>query len=157
MAHTVRCKFRCNAKIEHPDTGDGPFWNIRMTAVYEGDSAVQAASENAIFGKYTPSGDLTLTLRNQGAAAQFEQGEEYYLDIHKADGWNREQIEAAAAKVADFERQAVEREAMIPGIREKAGPNVESEVRWAERTAKEFRDSAAFWQRCVTAKRYVNG
>ena len=69
---SVRCKFRCQ-------------WNdgkrIVLHPVYDPDPN----SENGRFYQLTPSGSLDFCTVNESAAAQFEKGKEYYIDITRAD------------------------------------------------------------------------
>ncbi|MEW7009502.1 hypothetical protein [Lentilitoribacter sp. EG35] len=37
--------------------------------------------ENAVWSKYTPSGELSMLITNEDAISQFELGGEYFLDI----------------------------------------------------------------------------
>lgn len=68
---TVRCKFKCYS-IEHTEVGAA---NLKFRAVTSG------SDENKQFFKWTPSGELSVATVNTEAAAQFEPGKEYYLDI----------------------------------------------------------------------------
>jgi hypothetical protein len=58
--------------------------NIRLSAVYEGSAEKQAESENAIFGKATPAGQMTMAIAPADVAAFFEPGGKYYLDFTRA-------------------------------------------------------------------------
>ena len=70
---TVRAKFRC-ASVEKPVEGD---WiTYRFEAAIEGD-------ENKSWAKYTPSGQLVITI-NQPTAQIFERDEFYFLDFTPA-------------------------------------------------------------------------
>lgn len=73
---TVRSKMTCNTG----QTGDG-VW-LRFGAVYEGNTALQNISENAIFGDATPSGLCNLDPADIGP---FQNGEDYYLDLTVAE------------------------------------------------------------------------
>jgi hypothetical protein len=81
MVKMVRCKFRCHYKDEYKDanTGEVISATIKMSPVY-GDS-----EENKNFFKYTPGGELNFYTVNPTAAAQIEQGKEYYIDITLAE------------------------------------------------------------------------
>ena len=50
--------------------------------VWEGNTALQALSENAMFGNATPGGDFTITA-TKGILPLVEK-EEYYIDLHKS-------------------------------------------------------------------------
>jgi hypothetical protein len=57
---------------------------IRLGAVYEGSAEKQAASENAIFGKATPWGEITLGIVNPNAIVFFKPGKKYYCTFTEA-------------------------------------------------------------------------
>lgn len=73
MGHdtTVRCKFKCYS-VERTESGAS---NITLRAVTSG------SEENKKFFKWTPSAELKLATVNPEAAAQFEPGKEYFIDI----------------------------------------------------------------------------
>lgn len=71
----VRCKFRVWRKLVNPD-GTA---SISMSAVGSG------SPENDKFFKYTPGGELSFCTVNAEAAAQLEEGKEYYIDISLAE------------------------------------------------------------------------
>ncbi|QYR20811.1 hypothetical protein KZ483_24130 [Paenibacillus sp. sptzw28] len=43
------------------------------------------SEENKTFWKYTPGGQITLTITNPDAVNQFEPGKEYYVDFTSAN------------------------------------------------------------------------
>lgn len=69
----ARCKFVCTHKEESDSA---------VLLVLEPVTA--GSEENRQFWAATPAGVLDLTITNKSAAAVFEQGAEYYLDIVKA-------------------------------------------------------------------------
>ncbi len=71
---TVRCKFKCESKTQ--TTGG---FSISLTPVTCG------SKENEAFFKWTPWGKFELGTINAEAAAQFEPGKEYYIDISCAE------------------------------------------------------------------------
>ncbi len=71
---TVRSKFRCDSKEK---SNDG--YHLHFSVVTTG------SSENDIFFKWTPSGQLSMGTINEVAAEQFEVGKEYYLDLTPAE------------------------------------------------------------------------
>jgi len=86
---TVRAKFACTAKIVRPSSQEGfdeeaalSFSAVCGNFNAEGEDE---HPENRIFGKWTPSASLTMTIRNKVAYDQFEQGKEYYLDFTPAE------------------------------------------------------------------------
>lgn len=70
----VRAKFKVDGVSEVPDSGH----QITMSAVTSG------SEENEAFFRATPAGSLTFQCVHPEAAAQFEAGQEYYLDISPA-------------------------------------------------------------------------
>lgn len=69
----MRCKVVCSYKT---DSGDGV--NLTFSPVYSG------SPENEEFFKYTPGGTIGFYTVNKAAAANFEQGKEYYVDFSPA-------------------------------------------------------------------------
>ncbi len=75
---TVKAKFICQLV-----TDNGTQKVAQLNAVYGG------SEENRSFSKFTPSGQLTITVDNETAAAGFFQPkEEYYLTFEKATTGN---------------------------------------------------------------------
>jgi hypothetical protein len=71
---TVRCKLKVNRKETYQDGGA----RIEMGPVYDG------SEENKQFFKATPCAKFDLQTVNEAAAAQLEEGKEYYIDITEA-------------------------------------------------------------------------
>jgi hypothetical protein len=73
----VRAKFQCT-RIEQGAYGlEGHNHSaITMTAV--------SGNENKSWSKWTPSGQLTMTVNNPEAVKQFEIGKHYFLDFSEA-------------------------------------------------------------------------
>lgn len=71
----IRAKMNCDSV----ETGHRGEITHRFNAVYEGSSELQSVTENAIFGKLTPAGHLTITTKSpiNGVDA----GEEYFVDL----------------------------------------------------------------------------
>lgn len=69
----VRVKFKVECKS--PQDIDGACQTITLRAVYDG------SPENKEFFKYTPAGQINLSIVNAVAAKQFEVGREYYVDF----------------------------------------------------------------------------
>lgn len=70
----VRAKFRVTDK-EVNEQGEG---SVKLEAVTSG------SPENDEFFKWTPSGELSMGTINSQALAQFELGDEFYVDLVKA-------------------------------------------------------------------------
>lgn len=73
---TVRAKFFCQTVEEDP-TNDG--YTVTLYPVTDG------SAENDQFFRWTPGGQITISTVNRAAAAEFEEGTEYYVDFIKAD------------------------------------------------------------------------
>lgn len=85
----VRAKFTCLSKVDQvggAESADGPVGQVYFTPVFEGKPDVEgnACLENAIFGKYTPSGSIEMLILNPTAYARFTAGEDYYIDFTNA-------------------------------------------------------------------------
>lgn len=75
---SVRAKFLVTEKKQSHSTPESVF-TITMNPVTSG------SPENDTFYKYTPGGQLVLSVLNPAAAAVFEVGGQYYLDITRAE------------------------------------------------------------------------
>ena len=72
----VKAKFVC-VKVEDQPTCENQ--NVTLTAVIDG------SEENKSFSKYTPSGNLNMTVSyDTPASSFFEEGVEYYLTLEVA-------------------------------------------------------------------------
>lgn len=80
---TVRAKFRCHF-IQKAD--DNSHCTVHMSPVTDD------TPENKTWSKYTPGGLLQMHISNPDAYDHFEQGNEYYIDIHPVctDAKNKE-------------------------------------------------------------------
>lgn len=72
----VRAKFRCVVVEDY-----GQSKKVKFTAVC---SAPGEIGENERFTRYTPSGEMWMTVDNPAASEQFVPGEFYYLDMTPA-------------------------------------------------------------------------
>ena len=81
----VRAKMRCTRRAECTSGGyakDVSSVEVTLQAVYgNGDDAA-----NAEWSKYTPSGELKLSITNADAYKQFEVGKAYFVDLTPAEG-----------------------------------------------------------------------
>lgn len=71
----VRAKFRLQSVTE---VAGSTTKQLRFSAVSPSDGEIE---ENARYHKYTPNGDLTMSVDNPPALEQFKCGESYYLDF----------------------------------------------------------------------------
>lgn len=67
---SVRAKFKCHSILVH-EAGR----TVKFGAV------VNDSDENKSWSKWTPSGDLTMSITNPDAYEQFEVGKCYFLDF----------------------------------------------------------------------------
>lgn len=92
MSHLfpVRAKFYVTSKTTqcgNYNTIAG--WSVKLSPIYQSPSPTDsdrsnACEENRIFGKNTPSGDISMFITNPIAAERFEVGREYYVDFTAA-------------------------------------------------------------------------
>jgi hypothetical protein len=81
---SVICKFNTTGKEGIANGGDYGTCKVSFGAVWEGSTEKQQASENAVFGKWTPSGSISLSLANPAAADFFKPGKKYYVTFTEA-------------------------------------------------------------------------
>ena len=72
----VRAKFRSYA-VKHTLQQDGSVYSVDVTL----GAVTGGSEENKAFWKSTPSGQITLTITNPDAYAQFLPGMEFYVDF----------------------------------------------------------------------------
>ncbi len=58
---------------------------LSMSAVTEAPYDAEGNSEDNSFARYTPNGDLKMTINNPALLDKFQVGEKYYLDFTKAE------------------------------------------------------------------------
>ncbi len=75
MSMKIRAKFRCNTVTKTVDGGE----QVYFAPVTSG------SDDNKTWSRYTPSGQLAMTITAEGAVGQFEQGKEYFLDFTPAE------------------------------------------------------------------------
>jgi len=71
---SVRAKFSCDKKTLNDEQGEVLFRPVTT-----------GSPENKSFFKFTPGGEIKLTVVNPAALAQFEEGKCYYVDFTDAD------------------------------------------------------------------------
>jgi hypothetical protein len=102
----VKAKFRVNGIFG--GTIDGAeSKRIEMSPVFASEVGKEgnACEENAIFGKYTPAGHISITIVNPAAFEQFEVNKEYYVDFFSV-----EDCQDKAEDVEEKEDEKVEEE-----------------------------------------------
>lgn len=82
MSTVMRCKLVLNSK--QPCMGDREGFTYRFGAVWEGSTEKQQASENAVFGHYTPYAEFNCSIFNDHVNEQLEVGKAYYVDFSEA-------------------------------------------------------------------------
>lgn len=82
----MRCKLQLHVKNDLPGgNGDDVRKHLRFGAVWEGSTEAQQASENAVFGKMTPSAEFAATVTNSAVLDQLEEGAMYIVTFTKAE------------------------------------------------------------------------
>lgn len=80
---SVVCKMQCH-DVPQGEQVSEEVQKVRLGAVYEPDEQKRAASENAIFGKYTPWGEIVMGIANPAAKQFFVAGKKYYVTFTEA-------------------------------------------------------------------------
>lgn len=70
----TKAKFTCDSVTKHVN-----YESIKLIAVTNDNT-----KENADFWKYTPSGELNISICNEKVFGFFKPGKDYYLDISEA-------------------------------------------------------------------------
>lgn len=83
---SMRAKFYCNS-IEEKFSGQDRFWQVSMSPVYHDPDSPggMSAPENEVFGKYTPSGSISMTIYNKAALKGWKAGQTFYVDFTPAE------------------------------------------------------------------------
>lgn len=75
---TIRAKFKVS-RIAQVDLGNGNSQEeVTLAPVYGG------SEENRQWSKFTPAGEIKMTITAEGAIGQFKLGGEYYVDFTPA-------------------------------------------------------------------------
>lgn len=78
MSRIVRAKFICHEAEKYPN-GDDHNVRVKFSAVAHDEGV------NKEWSKWTPSGELALTISNPNLIEHFVKGKEYYLNIVEAE------------------------------------------------------------------------
>jgi hypothetical protein len=81
---SVIAKFQCHDNSGVADPEKQSTARIKLGAVWEGTTEAQQQSENAIFGKWSPSGAIEISIMNPPAAEFFKAGKKYYVTFTEA-------------------------------------------------------------------------
>jgi hypothetical protein len=76
---TVRAKFKVQSVTHNAPAGTEKSGSVVLTPVTSG------SEENKVFWKYTPSGRIEMQVSNMDALAQFQPGQEFYVDFTPAE------------------------------------------------------------------------
>lgn len=83
----------CKLQLHSVEGGASQFVNkdetltgarVRFGGVWEGTTENQRASENAVFGYYTPCAEFNATILNQHVVDKLKQGKKYYVTFTEA-------------------------------------------------------------------------
>lgn len=77
----MRAKFR----VTHVEKVSDACESITMTAVTEKPFDSEGNSEDNSFARWTPTGDLKISVTNPNLFGKIQAGEKYYLDFSKAE------------------------------------------------------------------------
>lgn len=80
MSRFMRAKFQVN-KVEQFQGSDRITANAVASKAYPADGT----DEDNTYAKFSPSGDLTLTIANPTLIGKIEPGQKYYLDFTPAE------------------------------------------------------------------------
>lgn len=78
----VQAKFRVTQKTEHSGLGGVASVEVTLQAVYDADPT----SPNHSWSKYTPSGEVKMSITNPAAAEQLKTGKAYLLTFTEVEG-----------------------------------------------------------------------
>jgi hypothetical protein len=74
----TRCKFRCESKVPAWE-GSTDHFKVSFQTLYD-----TSIPEDERFSKYTPSGQMEVTISNPAALEMIQPGQDYYIDISPA-------------------------------------------------------------------------
>jgi hypothetical protein len=80
----METRMRAKFKVESVTKFEGQE-NLKLSAVCANSFGPNGESEDNDFARYTPSGDLQMTVNNPDLLGKINPGEKYYLDFTKAD------------------------------------------------------------------------
>lgn len=83
MNTTMRAKFRVT-KVESVGLPEPSYEILSLHAVTDSPFDADGKSDDNSFSRWTPSGDLTMSVTNPSLFGKIKEGEKYYLDFTKA-------------------------------------------------------------------------
>ena len=83
MLEKVVAKMQCHVNQPQEHSTEGHH-TIRLGAVYAGYEKDKENGENAVFGKYTPFAECSMSVCNPAANAFFKEGKRYYVTFTEA-------------------------------------------------------------------------
>lgn len=75
----MRAKVKITSIVQHETHED-----MTMNPVYANSYPDDGVDENNSFARFTPSGEIKLTVNNPDLRGKFNAGDEYYVDFQKA-------------------------------------------------------------------------
>ena len=83
---TMIAKFKVVEVVHHPltETTSPAFDEIKMMAVTDAPFNAEGDSDDNTFARWTPSGEIKMTITNPSLIGQLHEGEKYYLNFTKA-------------------------------------------------------------------------
>jgi len=78
---TMRAKMKVEAITQHEAGEDLKFHAVCKTGGYPGDGS----DEDNTYAKFSPSAELTISIRNPALFGKFKPGEKYYVDFTQAE------------------------------------------------------------------------
>lgn len=83
MLEQVVAKMQCHQNSPQQGGSEG-YRTIRLRAVYAGYEKDKENGENAVFGKYTPFAECSMSVCNPAANEFFVAGKRYYVTFTEA-------------------------------------------------------------------------
>jgi len=75
---------RAKMKITRVEKFEGGNERLHLSAVAAKNYPVDGSDEDNTFARFTPNGEVTLTIANPSLQGMFEPGDTYYLDFTRA-------------------------------------------------------------------------
>ncbi len=76
---SIRCKMKCSEVVQHKTEGKVTREDVRL------DVVVADSKENAIWSKYTPTGNFQFSVTNEECFGKIIAGKTYYIDLNECE------------------------------------------------------------------------